>query len=323
MQRINRNAVAEWFLGLALFQLAGFVVSFAPRAASAGEPVSDAKKQALKSLRGVWVVEWTVSDGDRLEDRRTSYVFSDDQYTLTQPGLRASWPDEKLKFHYELNVSKESWVMRAAPQWLGPTPMTYIIRITGDKLEMCQYTDTEKQNAAPTIFDAAKGSKRYLLILKRVGQAESVFADDVQDDQKPNVSLILSKASAERLTPSPPLKSQTLIRCEVTVNNQTGKTLRVTSDRGSAYDALEIVVTRSDGTILAQQAYGYQFGLGAFSQLELREGKNTKTLVFPIADAVPSDLDVIKVRLVGSLPGSTYKRILSSDTFEVKISGPK
>ena len=319
MQRINRNAVAEWVLALAFCHLAGLAISFAPRAASADEPMPDAKKQALKSLRGEWLVEWTVSDGDRLEDRRRSYVFNDGQYTLTQPALRPSWPDEKLKFHYELNVSKDPWVMRAAPQWLGPTPWTFIIRITGDKLEMCEHMDREKANVAPAVFDSAKGSRRYLTIWKRLGPADGVFGDDVQGAQKPDVSLILSKASAERLTPSPPLKSQVLISCEVMVNNQTGKTLKVTSDRGSAYDALEIVVTRSDGTILAQQPYGDQFGLGTFSLFELRDGKNTKTLVFPIADAVPSDLDVIKVRLVGTLPGSGYKRIISSYTFEVKI----
>jgi hypothetical protein len=315
VQLVNRNAIADWVLALALCHLAGLAISFIPRAVSADEPVSDAKKQALKSLRGEWLVEWTVSDGDRLEDRRASFVFSDGQYTLTQPGLRPSWPDQKLKFHYELNVSRDPWVMRVTPQWLGPTPMTYIIRVTGDKLEMCQ----GERDVVPTVFDAAKGSRRYLMILKRVGPTEGAFADDEESPQKPDVSLVLSKASAERVVPGKPLKSKVLVQCEVMLNNQTGKKLTVTSDRSSAYDALEVVVTKSDGTILAQQAYGYHFGLGAFSRFELNAGKNVKTLVFPISNAVPSDLDVIKVRLVGSLPGSGYKRILSSDTLEVKI----
>ena len=173
MQRINRSAVAEWVRTLVLCHLAGLAIFIAPRAVSADEPVSDAKKQAIKNLRrGEWVVEWTLDDvGTRLPgDGRRKIVFNDDYYTWTLPAQHPIGTDfnEEIKHLYELNVSKEPWVMRVTP--LGGDPMTYIIRITGDKLELCQ----GERGVAPTVFDAAKGSGRYLTILKRSKPTRSI-----------------------------------------------------------------------------------------------------------------------------------------------------
>jgi len=42
-------------------------------------------------------------------------------------------------------------------------------------------------------------------------------------------------------------------------------------------------------------------------------------LVFPMP-ALPRDLKTVKVRLAGTLPGSSYQRILSTETLEVKLA---
>jgi hypothetical protein len=41
-------------------------------------------------------------------------------------------------------------------------------------------------------------------------------------------------------------------------------------------------------------------------------------MVFPVPD-LPRDVKMVKVRLVGTLPGSAYQRILSSETIEVNV----
>jgi hypothetical protein len=129
----------------------------------------------------------------------------------------------------------------------------------------------------------------------------------------PAVSLILSKASAERG------EHYTLFRCEAVLDNATGKDLSVRSNFSSVFDGLELVVTTREGKTLAQEPYIFHqspFSMGR--DFPLKQGATKQTLGFPITD-LPADVKSLKVRLVGTLPGSAYSRILSSETLEVSV----
>src|SRR5262249_16848872 len=131
---------------------------------------------------------------------------------------------------------------------------------------------------------------------------------------EPAVSLLLNKASAERLGKG------IFFRCEVTLDNDTGRGLAVRSNFTSAFDGLEIVVTTPGGKVLAQQ--GYTFHQSPFAPpgrvFPVQRGKTDGALGFPV-DGLPGDVRAFKVRLVGTLPGSGYERILSSETLAVEI----
>jgi len=149
------------------------------------------------------------------------------------------------------------------------------------------------------------------LIVCVVAQATISFAHG--GDLRSTVSLILTKATAERLA------NDTLIRCEIRLENETDSDLTVRSNFTSAFDGLEIVVTTVDGKTLAQQSYAFHqspFSMGR--DFLLKKGTTTATIGFPISD-FSRDVTEIKVRLVGTLPGSSYKRILSTETLTVKI----
>jgi hypothetical protein len=131
---------------------------------------------------------------------------------------------------------------------------------------------------------------------------------------KPAVSLLLSKASAERR------EHDTLFRCDLLLDNTTNKDLTVRSNFSSVFDGLELVVTTHEGKLLAQQ--GYTFHQSPFAppgrDFTLKQGTTKGTLVFPIGE-LPREVKILKVRLVGVLPGSEYRRILSSETIEVTV----
>jgi hypothetical protein len=135
------------------------------------------------------------------------------------------------------------------------------------------------------------------------------------DEPKPTVSLILSSASAQRR------ERDTLFRCKVSLDNATGKDLSVRSNFFSVFDGLEVVLTSKEGKTLAQQLY--TFHQSPFTsrgrEFTLKKGTTAATLVFPVRE-VPGDPRVVKVRLVGTLPGSGYRRILSTETIEVTIN---
>ena len=134
------------------------------------------------------------------------------------------------------------------------------------------------------------------------------------DEPKPTVSLILSKASAERR------EQGALFRCTVGLDNATDKDLTVRSNFYSVFDGLELVVTNKEGKTLVQQSYTWHQSPFTASGREfpLKKGTTTGTLVFP-TDHLGGDVKVVKVRLVGTLPGSGFDRILSTETIEVKI----
>jgi len=134
------------------------------------------------------------------------------------------------------------------------------------------------------------------------------------DEKNPGVSLMLSKVAARR-------DSQvTDFHCQVTIDNRTGKEIAVTSSFFSVFDGLELVVTNIDGKVLKQQSY--TFHQSPFTpdgrKFILKRGKTKKSIVFPVTSfgMVGQSL---KVRLVGTLPESSYKRILSTDTIKTVI----
>jgi hypothetical protein len=128
------------------------------------------------------------------------------------------------------------------------------------------------------------------------------------------VSLLLSRATAERR------EGDTLFRCDSTLDNATGRDLTVRTNFFSAFDGLELVVTTREGKTLAQQPY--TFHQSPFTpdgrDFTIKRGPTAASLVFPIGK-LPAGDKVVKVRLVGTLPGSEFRRILSTETLEVKI----
>jgi hypothetical protein len=135
------------------------------------------------------------------------------------------------------------------------------------------------------------------------------------DESRPGISLILTGASAHRG------EQDTLFRCQVILDNATGKELAVRSNFSSVFDGLELMITTREGKTLIQQPY--TFHQSPFAppgrEFTLKRGRTEATLVFPV-HAFPRDAKAVKVRLVGSLPGSTYERLLATDTIEVKVT---
>jgi hypothetical protein len=109
-----------------------------------------------------------------------------------------------------------------------------------------------------------------------------------------------------------------LLQCEVRLDNEIDSDLVVRSNFNSAFDGLELVVTNVEGKTLAQQSYiAHQSPFAESRDFRLKKGVTTATIRCPIQD-FPANV-VVKVRVVGTLPGSGYQRILSSETLEVKI----
>jgi hypothetical protein len=137
----------------------------------------------------------------------------------------------------------------------------------------------------------------------------------VGQDDRPVVSLLLTKASAEFV------EQDTLFKCTAILENVAGKELTVRTNFFSVFDGLELVVTAPDGKVLAQKAYVWHqspYELGR--KLALKPGRTEGELRFPIsAKDLSRDLKAVKVRLVGTLPGSEYERLLSTETLEVRI----
>jgi hypothetical protein len=134
-------------------------------------------------------------------------------------------------------------------------------------------------------------------------------------DPEPLVSLLISKVTAK------PVGPDILVTCEVTIDNDTGRDLTVRSGFFSTFDGLEIVVTNREGKVLTQKAYmEHQAVYKLFDgrDFPLNQGKTVKELKFPLDD-LPKGTRSLRVRLVGTLPGSTKKRILSSETLAVEI----
>ncbi|MBN1769662.1 MAG: hypothetical protein JXB32_00255 [Deltaproteobacteria bacterium] len=124
----------------------------------------------------------------------------------------------------------------------------------------------------------------------------------------PGVSLVLASASAERWD-----GGDLLVRCAATLHNDTGRELTVRTNFHSAFDGLSIVLLRPDGSELARQAYNYHQSPYAEDQaIPLPPGPTTEELGFPLRD-LPRDLEGVRARLEGGLPGTEFPDGLASD----------
>lgn len=134
-------------------------------------------------------------------------------------------------------------------------------------------------------------------------------------DETPRVSLYLTHVSAHET------QHGTRFRCKVKIVNDTGKRLSVTSNFHSVFDGLELVVTDVDGKLLRQRPY--TFHQSPFTsdgrEIPLARGKTEADIVFPISNFGMVG-QPLKIRLVGTLPGSSYSKILSTETSRVDIS---
>jgi len=155
---------------------------------------------------------------------------------------------------------------------------------------------------------------RGVLVWLAATSVACVLGPSAAADPEPAVSLLLRKASAEQW------EKDIHFECQVILDNATGRDLAVRSNFYSVFDGLQLVVTTPEGKVLAQQ--GYTFHQSPFTSrgrdFPLKRGKMEDTLVFPVG-GLPKDARSLKVRLVGTLPGSGYERILSSETLVVEV----
>jgi len=133
-------------------------------------------------------------------------------------------------------------------------------------------------------------------------------------DSQPLVSLFISKVTAN------PLGPEIMVTCEATIDNATGGDLTVRSGFFSAFDGLEIVVTDREGKLLEQRGCTEHQGLFKLTgrDFPLKQGKTVEEVKFSLHN-LPVGTRSLRVRLVGTLPGSSYKRILSSETLTVEV----
>jgi hypothetical protein len=147
----------------------------------------------------------------------------------------------------------------------------------------------------------------------------SALGNDGEKSEKPSgyVSMVLSSASFA------PEGSHFQMLCKVTLVNDTGKDLIVESgyDGPSIHDSIELVITNKNGIVQHQQGYGYDKNpkfSNTPNKVTLARGATESLISFSLFD-VESLPNIVKVRLVGTLPGSGYSRICSSETVEVTV----
>ena len=139
--------------------------------------------------------------------------------------------------------------------------------------------------------------------------------------KKGAIRLLLAKASAEKEP-----QGDIIFRCEAVLVNETGSVVNVKSNFYSAFDGLQLVVFRSDGSKLAQQSYLYHQSPytsakeGALFPLNI--GENRKSLLFPVFSTVslPEGVNKAQVLLVGMLPGTEDCSTLCSNIVTVSLS---
>jgi hypothetical protein len=131
-------------------------------------------------------------------------------------------------------------------------------------------------------------------------------------EQKPQVTLTLESASAQRWT------KDILFKCKVTLANDTGKELKVKSNFLSVFDGMTLVIQDEKGKELKRQGYTYhQSPFALNKEHRLQSGKTTDTINFPIS-GLAKDHKKFRIKIVGTLPGSEFKGRLTSKVIEVR-----
>lgn len=137
-------------------------------------------------------------------------------------------------------------------------------------------------------------------------------------DDKPRVDLTLTKVMAERFN-----DGDVLVICDVVLDNQTGRGLKVRSNFTSPFDGLMIVVRDEKGKLILRQ--GHTWHQAPFAppgrEFPLQTGENKGELRFPLR--LPADMKNIRVMLVGTLPGSGYDELIYTDVVPVTITPAK
>ena len=163
------------------------------------------------------------------------------------------------------------------------------------------------------MFTCCRNSLVWMGLLVCVSAGPKFASNELLADDK-FVSVVVSKASGTRLA-----RNNVGFELEVAVDNSTGKDITTRSHFYSAFDGMVLVVTDKNGKTLAQQSnILHQSPTAELTPHVLKAGTTSEKLGFCIPD-FPMDLTAVKVRLVGFLPNSDYKRILSTETMEVEI----
>jgi hypothetical protein len=128
------------------------------------------------------------------------------------------------------------------------------------------------------------------------------------------VVLDLVKATAERLD-----SGGVLFYCTATLKNHSGVELRVRTNFFSVFDGMSLIVLGESGEKLLQQPYIYH--QSPYSphdrDLPLKTGETREELRFPVN--LPKDTGLVRVLLVGVLPGCDRSGLLCSGSMVVAI----
>lgn len=139
------------------------------------------------------------------------------------------------------------------------------------------------------------------------------------DERTKFVSLVLSEVTVKQYS-----DGDMLVTCKVTIDNATKEDIVTKTSFASKLDGLELVITDLDGSVRAQRHYIYHQSPRHSEprELVLKRGKTKQTMVFPMPNLGP-DGKRLKVRLVGFLLASSYGHLLSTETKEIVLRGPK
>ncbi|MFT7644131.1 MAG: hypothetical protein ACI9G1_005897 [Pirellulaceae bacterium] len=140
------------------------------------------------------------------------------------------------------------------------------------------------------------------------------FARSAEDEEKPEVSLVLNSVVA--LSDN----TETLFKCNATLINNTDSDIIVTSNFSSVFDIVTIVVITADGKQSKQQSYIYHQSpfTSDGRDLKLKRGETKADLVFPIEEFGRNG-ETVKVQLVGVAIVSGDEVALSSKTKKIVI----
>ena len=116
-------------------------------------------------------------------------------------------------------------------------------------------------------------------------------------------------------------KKEVLIKCSVLLSNTTGNMIFVKSPFHSAFDGLHLVVLNKSGKRLVQQPYTLHQSPSNFKprDFSLKKGGNRWTMTFPVDTRLLKGNKVVRVLLVGNLPGNNYPSVLCSNMVTVKV----
>lgn len=111
-----------------------------------------------------------------------------------------------------------------------------------------------------------------------------------------------------------------VLRCQTAFQNATGADLRVVSHRGIPFDSMDIVVVDQDGNEMLRRSCSLHSSKIDFegTWTTLPVGETVQQLDF-VLDDIPQAKRDCKVFIVGTLPGSDYRKELVSNTARLRL----